>query len=214
MNLNRKRIALLLVLCMLVSLIGCGASSADTGSASNTEAEKTEMKKDTTEEDLNALSGIGETEVENGIVFVKITLSQDFVGTDITQESIDAEAGDTYTSGKLNPDGSVTYKMTHAQYKSMLSEMTATVEDGIQELVNDDSLYIDAVTHNENFTEFNVTLSTTTLGIGEMLTAYVFYVYGGMMEILTGEKGTDIVVNYLDPAGNLIDSTNSGKLNS
>ena len=211
---NKKMIALPLVLCMLASLVGCGAAPADADTTSDTEAVKSEPEKNTTEDDLSALAGIGETEVENGIVFVKITLSQDFVGTDITQESIDAGAGESYTSGKLNPDGSVTYKMTHAQYNSMLSEMGASVDEGIQELINDDTLCIDAVEHNADYTEFNVTLSTTTLGLGEMFSTYIFYLYGGMMGIMRGEKDADIVVNFLDPAGNLIEAGHSADQNS
>lgn len=209
MNPFRKLIALFLATCMLVSLIACGASASKDP---NTNSGETKSVADTTEEDLNALSGIGETEVENGIVFVKITLSQDFVGTDITQEEIDAKAGESYTSGKLNPDGSVTYKMTHSQYNSMLSEMSAAVDEGIQELVDEETLSIESVSHNAKYTQFDVTLSTTTLGFSDMFTAYVFYLYGGMMGIMTGERGADIVVNYYDPAGNLIESGHSANM--
>ncbi|MDY6365553.1 MAG: hypothetical protein SPL18_02695 [Oscillospiraceae bacterium] len=134
---RKRMICITLALCMLLSLCACGSSKAPVSetpaSATETSKETTAPSEsgeptentasdepaDTTPEPeseddgvdnaaWDTLESMGKIETENGLFYVNITLPADFVGEDVTQESIDAKAGETYTSGKLNDDGSVT----------------------------------------------------------------------------------------------------------
>lgn len=49
-----------------------------------------------------------------------ITFQPGMLGDEITQESLDAEAGDDYISAVLNEDGTVTYEMNGQQYVNFL----------------------------------------------------------------------------------------------
>ena len=164
------------------------------------------------DEAWESLESIGRIETENGLFFVSITFPAELVGEEITQESIDAGAGSIYTSGKLNPDGSVTYKMTKAQHKEMLNSVTAAIEDGLQELIDSPDYAFTKITHNKDFTVFDANLSTDTVGLTEGFMALGFYMYGGMYALLTGHDAENIAVNYYSATGDLLSTANSSEM--
>lgn len=175
------------------------------------EEEVTEEKIEDTEE-YKELSALGDVEVENGILSVKITVPADIMG-EITQEELDANAGETYISAKLNDDGSVTYKMTKAQHKQMLDQIVENVKEGNKTLIDDDENYsISDITFNDNLTEFKVTIDGDTIGLGDSFAAVLFYMYGGMYGIFTGETPDNIKVEYVDSEGNVLETANSSEM--
>lgn len=130
----------------------------------------------------------------------------------MTQESIDANAGETYTSGKLNDDGSVTYKMTKKQHKAMLELTAEQIDSALQELVDSEEYAFTSITHSKDFTSFDVTLSTGELGLTEGFMTLGFYMYGGMYALLTGSEADNITVRYYAPDGSLINTANSSEM--
>lgn len=184
-------------------------SSAAQSTDETTQANADDLIED---EAWESLESLGRIETENGMFYVSITFPAELVGEDITQESIDAEAGSTYTSGKLNPDGSVTYKMTKAQHKEMLNSVTTAIEEGLQELVDSPDYAFTKITHNKDFTVFDVNLSTDTVGLTEGFMALGFYMYGGMYGLLSGHETENIAVNYYSAAGDLLNTANSSDM--
>jgi len=57
---------------------------------------------------------------ENGETFAEVTLPEMFTDENTSQELIDGHAGVTYTSGTVNEDGSITFRMTKDQHKAIL----------------------------------------------------------------------------------------------
>lgn len=227
----KKVLSALLALLLVFSLCACGGSpsaggttttNTDTTATGNTETATTSSQEETpasvNEEDAiddsawDELESLGRIETENGLFYVSITLPAEFVGSDITQESIDANAGEMYTSGKLNDDGSVTYKMTKKQHKAMLDNIIQSIDEGLQEMVDSSDYAFTKITHNDDFTVFDAYLSTEEVGFTEGFMAMGFYMYGGMYGLFSGHQTDNIAVNYYSPSGNLISTANSSEM--
>lgn len=211
----KKTITVLLTVLMVTGVCGCGKKeTAETQEIAETVTETEKEETVTQEEDAiddpswEVLEGLGMVETENGLFFVSITLPAELVGEEMTQEKIDAEAGTTYTSGKLNDDGSVTYKMTKAQHKAMLDKLAESMETSLKDMTENGDFAVSEITHNADFTSFDVRLTTEDVGMSEGFLAMGLYMYGGMYGIFTGKKA-DITVNYYSVDGDLIYTANS-----
>ncbi len=200
----KKILLILSVLFVSISFVGCGSNdSSDIETTSPLESETVE---DSLQEDEDELSAIGDVEVENGILTVSITLPASLM-KDVTQEDLDSDTSGTYQSAKLNDDGSVTMKLTKTQYKEMLASISEELDTCIKEISESDDYNIAKVEHNDDFSEFNVTLTTDEVGIYDSIASLAFYMYGGMYQIFKGSKSANVVVNYYDANGSLIESS-------
>lgn len=200
----KKILLILLVLSMFITFAGCSSNdSSDVETSSPLESETVE---DSLQEDEDELSAIGDVEVENGILTVSITLPASLV-KDATQEDLDNDTSGTYQSAKLNDDGSVTMKLTKTQYKEMLASIFQELDACIKEISESDDYNIDKVEHNDDFSKFDVTLSTDEVGLYDSIASLAFYMYGGMYQIFKGSKSANVVVNYYDTNGALIESS-------
>ena len=218
----KKMLNALLAAVLSISICGCSSDSAEEENetadpAAQIEEEPEEKETVVQEEELiddpawETLNSLGKVETENGLFFVTVTLPADLAGDDITQESIDAAAGETYTSGKLNDDGSVTYKMTKRQHKNMLDTLRAGLDETLKEMCESDEYAFSQITHNDDFTSFDVKLTTEELGLSESFMVMAFYMYGGMYSIFTG-KQSDVIVNFYSADGQLIETANSANI--
>ena len=200
----KKILLILLVLSMFITFAGCSSNdSSDVETSSPLESETVE---DSLQEDEDELSAIGDVEVENGILTVSITLPASLV-KDATQEDLDNDTSGTYQSAKLNDDGSVTMKLTKTQYKEMLASIFQELDACIKEISESDDYNIDKVEHNDDFSKFDVTLSTDEVGLYDSIASLAFYMYVGMYQIFKGSKSANVVVNYYDTNGALIESS-------
>ena len=213
----KKIIILITAVVMAISLCACGGSGgskqeekADSGV--NVEPGTETATEDPLTEDVSALESIGDVEVIDGIAYVYLTLPADLVG-EITQEDIDAKAGETYQSGKLNDDGSVTYKMTRKQHQKMMDELKESIEEACNEMLNEvDTFGITAIDHNDDYTTFKVTVNSDTVGLITSFSVLAFYTYGGMYGILSGKNPDNISVEFYSPDGTLIQTGNSSEM--
>ena len=139
-------------------------------------------------------------------------MPKDFVGEGITQADIDANAGSTYISGKLNDDGSVTYKMTKKQHKAMLDGIIDNMEKSFEEMVKSEDYSFTSIKHNNDFTQFDVTISGDELGLVESFATLTFYMAGGVYGIFSGKKAEKVIVNFYNSSGKLINTADSSKL--
>ena len=181
----------------------------ESASAENSAENSAEQGDDTEDEDEAELAAIGDVETKNGILTVSINVPADLVG-ETTQEELDQSKGILYQSAVLNDDGSVTYKMTKKQHRAMLDKISEAVDESAQEMIDDEENYtIAAVTHNDDCTEFNVTLDGTEIGFGDYFATYSFFLYGGMYGKFSGHIPEHMIVNFYDPDGNLIEAVDS-----
>ena len=218
----KKLIALLLALAISASLCACGAPAkeepaAAEESAASAKTPTEESPAAATENDnpiWGKLESLGKIETENGVAYVTLTLPAELTDPETTQEQIDAEAGEFYTSGKLNDDGSVTYKMTKEQHKAMLKKVTDSIDEGLQELISTAELSITKVTHNDSFTSFDVQLSKDEVGMMESVAVIGLYLYGGMYAVFSGQDAEDIAVNFYGANGSLLKTAKKSDMES
>lgn len=216
----KKAINTFLAAVMTISLTACGTSTSE-GTAANSPAEAApeataetavSAEEQIDNEAWDQLASLGKVETENGILFVTITFPADFVGEDVTQESLDQKAGTNYLSAKLNEDGSVTYKMTKKQHKEMMDGMIQNMDDALKEMTDSGEYAFEEIKHNKDFTSFDVTLSTNELGMKESFMVLGFYMYGGIYALFSGKKADNVAVNFYAPDGTLINTANSKDL--
>lgn len=182
----------------------------ETEAAVEETATEAESEEEIEDEGWDKLDALGKIETENGILTATITIPADLAG-DATQEDLDAKAGVSYISGKKNDDGSVTYKMTKSQHKAMLDKLAESFEESFAEFVEGDDFAFTKIEHNKDFTQFEVTCSTSELGLAESFSALTFYMSGGMYGVFSGEKPEKVVVSFYDPDGKLISTADSSK---
>lgn len=73
-------------------------------------------------------------------------------------------------------------------------------------MVDNDSYSFTSIKHNEDYTQFDVTISGTELNISDSFATMGFYMYGGIYGIFIGHRADNVVVNFYDQDGNLIDT--------
>lgn len=208
----KKLLSLLLIFNALSPLTACSSQKDEKKSSEvATSEEKRSSEEQQFEADKQELEALGDVEVNNGILTVSITIPATYEN-DVTQESLDQGAGDTYMTAKLNEDGSVTYKMTKPQHALMLKTLLEGIDSASKEMIDNEQYAFTEIKHNADCTQFDVTLSTTEVGIYEAFAAMAFYVYGGMYGIFSGHPADKVIVNYYDPSGNLIESGDSSQL--
>ena len=175
-----------------------GMGNADAGqTAQGTEAGNVQ-------DDQFDLAAIGDVKVENGVETVTLTMPAALVqGT--TQEDLDEGVGTTYEAATLNEDGSITLKLTKEQHKAMLERMSEGFEEGIQGIIDDEDNSITSVTHNEDYSVFDVTVAGTEVDLFDYFAEYSFFTYGETIGIFSGKKPEHVIVNFYDPDGNLIE---------
>jgi len=142
--------------------------------------------------------------VDKNLFSVEVTIPASFYeGIKLTQKELTADAAkDGYGNVKLNKDGSVTYKMSKSQHQKVVAEMKKSVDDYIQETVNESPKIFRQITYNKDMTEFNVSVNQVAfendigagmigLGIG-MLSAFYQMFSLGMANTKTVIKISDV----------------------
>ena len=221
----KRLIAIVITMSMTLTLVSCSAngnavSQTNVGTSvdnQSLESKASETSATTNEDDAvddegwDNLKSIGQIQTENGIFTATITLPKDFVGEGITQKDIDAKAGDTYISGKLNEDGSVTYKMTKKQHKAMLDSIVSSLENSFDEMLKNEDYSFTSIKHNKDFSQFDVTVSTDELGLADSFATLAFYMAGGVYGVFSGKKTVRVIVNFYNASGKLINTADSSR---
>ncbi len=112
---------------------------------------------------------------------------------------------------KENRDGSVTITMKEEDHDKMMEEMGETIDEQIQEIVDDTQTWdnITAVEANDDYTQFDVTLENGTVGLAEPFSLILFYMMGEMYQTLDGNSGAEVKVNFIDKNGNVLQTASS-----
>lgn len=226
----KKIISLTLITIMILG--GCSSnnnSSVDTSTNTNTESEteiatSAENETDTetttdvvsvadaeTTEDIEA---IGDVEVDKGLLTVELVMPAEYM-EGVTQEDLDLSSKENgFISATLNADGTATYIMTKDAHESYMKEFKEELTVALNEMVgSSDFPNITSIQTNDDFTEFNVTTTSTELSMNESFTVMAFYMYGGMYNIFNGTKTDSIMVNYINAdSGEIINTSNSADL--
>jgi hypothetical protein len=165
---------LLMVLVTLTLLAAC----------SSEETSKKESKEDAAKKEESV-------EVDKKLFNVEITLPASMT----EGESLDTIKADAKENGikevTQNEDGSITYKMSKSTHKKMLKEISASIDETIEETkTSEEFVSIKNIKHNDSFSEFTMIVdkekyensmdgfATMTLGMSGMM----YQMYEGVSE--------------------------------
>ncbi len=124
-----------------------------------------------------------------------------------TQKQLDAAAGPDYKSAVRNKDGSVTYQMTEDQRQSKLQSIEDQIKECESKVTGDQKGdTISSVSHNEDFSVFEVTVDGTEIITGDRLAGKELSRYGTLYRAYSGIEPAQSTVHFYDPAGNLIET--------
>jgi hypothetical protein len=140
--------------------------------------------------------GVKSTSVDDGISVDKNLFSVDvtipasfYEDQKLSQAELDADAAKKgYGKAKLNSDGSVSFRMSKAQHKAALVEMKKSLDDYIQESVNESPGTLRKISYNSNMTEFNISVDKAKfeddfaagfIGLGVAFQASFYQMFNG-----------------------------------
>lgn len=157
-----------------------------------------------------------EIQVDEKLLTVEITIPADIMkNVATTQEELDAIANTNgYKSIKLNPDGSATYTLTKAQHREMMKGMRINIDNSIQETLSSNSFpSITNIEHNDDYTTFAVTTTSSEVQLDESMCAIQLYLYGGMYNAFNATPVDNIHVDYVNAdSGETIASSDSSEI--
>lgn len=157
---------------------------------------------------LEVSADTGGVKTNEGLLTVTITLPASF----FSEEDMSAFDADAYAkeqeflSAKVNEDGSVTVKMTKARHQEILDEMAGSIDEMIAEFVEgEDTPYIRKLTHNDDFSRFEMevdraeyenALDLTPLSLGVSAMIYqMFLETESYSEIVIIDADTGDIIN-------------------
>ncbi|KAB1438380.1 hypothetical protein [Candidatus Galacturonibacter soehngenii] len=221
-----------IVLVLIVCIVFTSCSTKDTSTSETevntqtTNSKKTETKSETesdtesrTEAEMNSeiddtIETIGEVEVDKRLLTIEIVIPAEYMeGT--SQEDLDTSSLESgFISATLNADGSATYVMTKDTHNKYMEELKTQLTSEINEMVGStDYPNISSIEINDDYTEFNITTTSTELSMSESFSVIAFFMYGGMYNMFNGTKTDNITVNFINAdSGELINTSNSANL--
>lgn len=201
----KKILALMLSLSLLFVITGCSSDNTP-------ESQSPSVQPEQASEDVNSFEDLDGLDVEQDLFDVEITIPESFLDEGITQEDLDAEVKESgFQSATLNEDGSVTYVMTKAQHKEMMSGIKEAIDQSLQDMIDPETYptFVE-VTANDDYSQFTVKTTSSELGLTESFSVLSFYIYGGMYHAFNGTQVDDITVSFVNAdTGEIIEESHS-----
>ena len=190
---------------MLLSLCACGGEESDATSGASPVEDEAAAPAENTEE-----SAEPETiEVDENLFNVEVKLPASFFDGESAEEIIAAAEEQGIKKCVVNEDGSVLYTMSKDKHKEILEGLHTDAEESIAGLLEGEGAVLSFVdiSYNDNFSEFNVTVNDQ-YSVWDMFSGFAFYIIGAYYQIFDGGDPAeiDVVVNFLDEAGELKDT--------
>lgn len=167
---------------------------------------------DSASDEVSGWDGLGGVDVDPGLFSVTLTIPSDYIDAGTTQESLDATAKEEgYKSATLNSDGSVTYIMTKAQHREMMSGISQGINDSLAEIANSEEYpTIKKIEANSDYTQYKVYLSSDKVGVSESMATFGLYIFSGTYHIFNGTEPGNVNIQFINEAtGEVIESANS-----
>lgn len=130
-----------------------------------------------------------------------VTIPSILIGDELTQLDADNTASD-------NGDGTVTYALKGEEINEILNHIAQNISDSIQNILDDNDRYpnITAITSDDGYTTFTISLSDGQMSIYESMLVMSFYTIGNRYQIYSGVPADQAVttVIYINAADNTV----------
>ena len=172
----------------LILLSGCASDSpAETASVTPSESQS-----ETSEA----------VEVDEGLFNVEVTVPASFFEGE-TEAEMQARATESgFTSAKLNDDGTITYQMPKRVYEKALSDMKTSLNETIQQTVDEQPGIFKSVSYNAKVTEFEVVVDRSAFesDFAAAFVGFSFGIGGTMYQVFDGvpKDQQKVLITYID----------------
>lgn len=195
----KKLIAVLIALVLVLSLAACAGGDGGT-TKSGEQSENTEPSGKTEQSENTEPSGkteqSGKTEPSGGISvdvgkeLVTITIPDEFVDDELSEEDILAETEEEgILDVVINEDGSVTYTMTREKHDELMKEMSDGIEKALEEMLNgEEEISFKEITHNEDFSVLEITVDPDLYTEFDDLNAMILTMVGAQYQVYAGNS--------------------------
>lgn len=187
---------------------GADAPSDDAAPAASTPASDTSDGGDDsggTSDGEPDLEDVGEIEVDRGLLSVEITLPADFIGDDdpvAYTDGIASEIGIDWSDRTVNPDGSVTVKLSRAEHGRLMDELRAGFDEAL--LAMPDSYEsVQSATANRDYDRFEVVVDRAAFESSfDGFVSLEILLYAGFYGIFNGDdpESARLEIEFIDAA--------------
>lgn len=188
---------------------GC-AQSADIPSSENQSSTSTSEQESNVEESSTDSSDDSESiEVNEGIFNVEITLPPAF-GESVSEEDLQSAVEEQgWISGTKNENGSITYVMTNGQRDDYLDEMRTSLNESLQQAIDEESDVYKEITYNDDLTEFDVVVNRQAFENSFSFLQFTIELSSSFYQTFDGVSADDskVIINYIEEGTGDIFST-------
>lgn len=218
---KKKIVSLILSLCLCCSAAACGGNSDSGKDQKQASVSESSPEKDDKESEDNAEAASDESagiSAEKNLFSVEVTLPSYFFEESDELDLIDELEDDEVKDITKNADGSMTFKMTKDAHKEVLASSKESVDESIEEILEDKENYpsFDSISYNDDLTVFDIKVDSTTYNGLQAFSALSFYVMGNLYQAFNAvpENELKTVVNFINKeTGEVIESGDSTALN-
>lgn len=144
-------------------------------------------------------------------VTVTVVIPSNYVEIGSQEEADKICTDNGYESVRLEEDGSMTIIMRKSVHDELLRDFGTSVEKGISELSSAKEYPgIVSVTHNDDYSEFTVTVEGDSVSMAQRLCADELVMYGTLYHVYAGNDIEKIVVTFISKeSGETLDTAES-----
>lgn len=190
---------ILLVLCTLILLTGCGGKSKVDEA---TETEQKEVKEETTKT------------VDKKLLSVDVRIPVGLIeedGVDLEDTLDEARKTEGINKVTNNNDGTVTLNMTKAKHEEMIKSIKESIDESSEELVSDEENSFIRIETSKDYTNFDVYVDPNKYNTFDMFYDLGFYMQGLLYNSYNGNDNAEIIVKFIDNDTNEVIEEGSSK---
>lgn len=169
------------------------------------------------------VTDLGNVDSQKNLFSVEVTIPAQFYESSesgpLSQDDVDKTVSElSFKSGKLNDDGSVTYKMSKAQHEEFLKSYKDSVDSTISDMLNDENNEsLTDITYNDNLTQFTISVDGEKFSMLDMFNALAFYIEGTYYQLFNfiPIDDVDVQVDFINKdTGEVIETARMSEMNS
>lgn len=210
-----KKVYSVVLIIFALMLSACSGKDDEAGTSQTERISESSQSEEVTD--------LGIVDSQKNLFSVEVTIPAQFYeeseSEPLSQEDVDKTVSElSFKSGKLNVDGSVTYKMSKAQHEEFLKSYKDSVNSTISDMLNDENneSLID-ITYNDDLTQFTISVDGEKFSMLDMFNALAFYIEGTYYQLFNFVPidDVDVQVDFVNKdTGEVIETARMSEMNS
>jgi uncharacterized protein YceK len=155
------------------------------------------------------LEGLGDVEVDRGLLSVEVTLPPVYFEGQSSEEILAEARGDGILDVTVNADGSVTYRMSRSKHRELMQEIRTSLSESLDDLP-EDFTSVQEVTVNQDVTEFRIVADQAAYeGSFDSFVIFAIAMQAGMYHLFDGATSDSyrVTIELIDAASGAVFDT-------